>query len=240
MDIARIGGDAQSLIDLKDFVDSGYDPSTHKVEDVKIADNMRGTDNAALASGVNITKLNGDIQSLADLKDFADAGYDPTTHKLESVKIADNMRGTDNAALETTLTAIKGVGWSTETLKEINTSIGAISISGGDASSAKQDIIIGKIEDMQDHGDIYWVASGTVSGSTTIKNLRYCEVLHAGIYHDVMIGVADLDNVDTALQTWALAELGEYLDLPSELIKNQNLNDLLTSKEINTSVYVDA
>ena len=42
----------------------------------------RGTDSAALASGVNVTQIGGDAQSLADLKDFADAGYDPFTNKL--------------------------------------------------------------------------------------------------------------------------------------------------------------
>lgn len=44
----------------------------------------RGTDSAALASGVNVTQIGGDAQSLADLKDFADAGYDPTTNKVNA------------------------------------------------------------------------------------------------------------------------------------------------------------
>ena len=45
----------------------------------------RGTDSAALASGVNVTQLGGDAQSLADLKDFADAGYDPTANAVTAV-----------------------------------------------------------------------------------------------------------------------------------------------------------
>ncbi|RLG33432.1 hypothetical protein DRN97_05065 [Methanosarcinales archaeon] len=50
VDIVQIGGEAQSASDLKDFADSGYDPSTHKIEGCKVNDDMRGTDNAALAS----------------------------------------------------------------------------------------------------------------------------------------------------------------------------------------------
>lgn len=69
--------------------------------------NMRGTDSAALATGVNMTQISGDttaannlelycdgttaqpvnvtelggvVQSLTDIKDFADTGYDPVAH----------------------------------------------------------------------------------------------------------------------------------------------------------------
>jgi hypothetical protein len=47
---------AQSATDIKDFADTGYDPSTHKVAGVVLVDttttntDMRGTDSAALAS----------------------------------------------------------------------------------------------------------------------------------------------------------------------------------------------
>ena len=56
---------------------------------------------------VDVVKLGGVIQSLTDLKDFADAGYDPSTNKIEGCKVNDDMRGTDSAALATTCTAIK-------------------------------------------------------------------------------------------------------------------------------------
>jgi len=56
VDLLRIGGDAQSRIDLKDFADSGYDSATNKVQGVVLVDtttsntDMVGTDNAALAA----------------------------------------------------------------------------------------------------------------------------------------------------------------------------------------------
>jgi len=57
-DIVSIGGSAQSMTDLKDFADSGYDPATNKIEGVKVVDttttntDMRGTDSALLASSM--------------------------------------------------------------------------------------------------------------------------------------------------------------------------------------------
>jgi hypothetical protein len=38
VDVTKIGGDAQSATDLKDFADAGYDPSTNKVQGVVLTD----------------------------------------------------------------------------------------------------------------------------------------------------------------------------------------------------------
>jgi len=52
---------------------------------------------------VDVTKLGGVAQSLDDLKDFADAGYDPVTNKVQGVVLVDtstansDMRGTNSA-----------------------------------------------------------------------------------------------------------------------------------------------
>jgi hypothetical protein len=114
-DLTQIGGVAQSATDLKDFADAGYDPAANKITGCKVNDDMVGTDNAALATGVNVTQLGGGAQSLVDLKDFADAGYDPALNKINGVKQTDttvtnsDMRGTDNAALAAT--ALTDVTW---------------------------------------------------------------------------------------------------------------------------------
>lgn len=53
VDVVQIGGNTQSATDLKDFADTGYDPSSHKVAGVVLVDtcttntDMRGTDNAS-------------------------------------------------------------------------------------------------------------------------------------------------------------------------------------------------
>jgi hypothetical protein len=40
---------------------------------------------------VDVTQLGGDAQSSTDLKDFADAGYDPATNKVQGVVLADTV-----------------------------------------------------------------------------------------------------------------------------------------------------
>lgn len=72
---------------------------------VSTADVVREGDEVTLAADqeVNVTKIGGDAQSVADLKDFADTGYDPATHKVAGVVLVDttttntDMRGTDDA-----------------------------------------------------------------------------------------------------------------------------------------------
>lgn len=58
----------------------------------------------------DVTQIGGDTQSATDLKDFADAGYDPGTNKVQGVVLTDtcttntDMRGTDSAALASVCT----------------------------------------------------------------------------------------------------------------------------------------
>jgi hypothetical protein len=40
---------------------------------------------------VNLTQIGGDAQSATDLKDFADAGYDPSTNKVQGVVLTDTV-----------------------------------------------------------------------------------------------------------------------------------------------------
>lgn len=47
--------------------------------------------NSATLPAVNVTQLVGDSQSATDLKDFADAGYDPATNKVQGVVLTDTV-----------------------------------------------------------------------------------------------------------------------------------------------------
>ncbi len=52
---------------------------------------VASTTNITAATGVDVTKLAGVTQSLTDLKDFADTGYDPSTHKVQGVLLTDTL-----------------------------------------------------------------------------------------------------------------------------------------------------
>ena len=64
---------------------------------------------------VDVTQLGGATQSATDLKDFADAGYDPSTNKVQGVVLCDttttntDMRGTDSAATAAALATVDTV-----------------------------------------------------------------------------------------------------------------------------------
>ena len=64
---------------------------------------------------VDVTQLAGVTQSLTDLKDFADAGYDPAQNKVQGVVLVDttttntDMVGTNSAALAAT--ALTNITW---------------------------------------------------------------------------------------------------------------------------------
>lgn len=57
-----------------------------------VAANLMGTPD------VNVAQLGGSTQSATDLKDFADTGYDPATHKVETVKTADALTANNDKA----------------------------------------------------------------------------------------------------------------------------------------------
>ncbi len=54
---------------------------------------------------VDVTKIGGGAQSATDLKDFADAGYDPSVNKVEGVKLTDTCTtNTDMVTVTSILT----------------------------------------------------------------------------------------------------------------------------------------
>lgn len=55
VDVTRVGASTQSLIDLKDFADAGYDPVTNKVQGVVLADTV------TTATNLTNAPTNGDL-----------------------------------------------------------------------------------------------------------------------------------------------------------------------------------
>lgn len=49
------------------------------------------TISSAVPVAANVTQIGGDSQSATDLKDFADAGYDPSTNKVQGVVLTDTV-----------------------------------------------------------------------------------------------------------------------------------------------------
>lgn len=212
VDLLQIGGITQSATDLKDFADSGYDPSTHKVEAVKANDDMRGTDNAALASvctearlaELAAANLPADIDTLlsritaavalasictegrlahldADISSRSShAAADVWAASGRELSTPNNYKADISAvALEATLTAIKGDGWSAETLKAIKDAVDTITLTAAAIADAVWDEVqsghtsagtFGKYLDAQVSGVGGAVGSGALECTWTQKD----------------------------------------------------------------------
>lgn len=95
--------DTNTLGRLQLFVhESGALPVWHEylVIPANVYDSMFSTDKLE----VDLLQIGGVAQSATDLKDFADAGYDPASNKIEGCKVNDDMVGTANAALASVCT----------------------------------------------------------------------------------------------------------------------------------------
>lgn len=122
------------------------------------------------------------------------------TYGLSAIKTSVNaipttaMRGTDNAmlaangALEATLTALKGVGWTDETLKAIKDAIDAFSAGAGTATIEKQNQGLDGTTDL---------SGGWTAGTDNIMAIR-------ALLDDISDAVGALEGA-TAQQIWEYA-----------------------------------
>ena len=84
---------------------------------------------------VDVIQIGGVAQSATDLKDLADTGYDPSTHKVAGVVTVDttttntDMRGTDSAATAAVLGAAVGASISAD-IAAVKAETGAITAAG--------------------------------------------------------------------------------------------------------------
>jgi hypothetical protein len=135
--ITMIGGAAQSATDLKDFADTGYDPSTHKVQGVVLTDtcttntDMRGTDSAALASVCTETRLSElDAGTAGKMANQIDIIQTDTTTDIPATITAMQGNVTDILADTDELQTNQGdwataTGFSTHSAADVKTAIEA-------------------------------------------------------------------------------------------------------------------
>lgn len=132
-------------------VDLNGTPSVNVAQisgDSAAADNLESYCDGTTAQPVNVTQIGGTAQSAIDLKDFADTGYNPTTHKVQGVVLTDtcttntDMRGTDNAYTGTppTVTAIR------QEMDTNSTQLAAILTDTGTTLDGKLDAIAGYLD----------------------------------------------------------------------------------------------
>ena len=186
-----------------------------------------------LASGVveaNLLQMGGVVQSATDLKDFADAGYDPATNKVQGVVLVDTATAVTNQ-VTADMTAISGdgpaadnleamydgAGYVAETAPASRAQVGAIGASSGGALSfeANADNSGGTI----DPGSTAFVGVETnnftdtdledgvyhiIADSVNVIDVVYGFSVGGGRTGSELIfkGFANVNNDDLALSVW--------------------------------------
>lgn len=91
IEVVNFSHTGQSAIDLKDFADDGYDPSTNKVVGVVLVDTA-----TALTNGVNTTSIAGSATAADNLK-AASGGGGAYNLTVDAVAISGDSTAADNA-----------------------------------------------------------------------------------------------------------------------------------------------
>lgn len=115
-DVVKISGDGGAADNLElDYDGTGYNKTNSEIGACTANGDMVGTNGALLAANVNVAagileanllQIGGVAQSATDLKDFADTGYDPTSHSVflvDTTTANTDMVGTNSAALASDL-----------------------------------------------------------------------------------------------------------------------------------------
>ncbi|MCP4712509.1 MAG: hypothetical protein GY869_28120 [Planctomycetes bacterium] len=125
---------------------------------------------------VNTTQLGGSTQSATDLKDFADAGYDPTTNKVQGVVLVDTTTtNTDMVTepptavqnrqeMDSNSTELAKIGTIPALDGAAQTIGGAIAKMADDNGGADFDAGTDSLQEIRDRGDVAWI---TGSGDAT-------------------------------------------------------------------------
>ena len=161
--VIQIGGVVQSLTDLKDFVDTGYDPSTHKVAGVVLADNL-----TQIASAAASTQIQADVQAVVETNNLDHLCKTATAAADMTTEVADN----------TVMSRVLANG----------------DTSGFDPSTDG-------LQPIRDRGDTAWITGGGTS-LTDILNVS-------------MLVPLDIDLANTATYRTGLMLINALDDLPS-------------------------
>ena len=135
----------------------------------------------------NVDQLGGVAQSLTDLKDFADDGYDPSTNKVQGVVLTDTATTVTNGVTVTTNNDKTGYSLSTAGVQAIWDALTSALTTAGSIGKLLVDNINATISSRSSHtaADVWAVATRLLTAGTNI-------VLAKGV------GVTGFNDISTA------------------------------------------
>ena len=208
---------------------------TFMVVSANVWDSLFSTDKLQ----VDITQLNGVAQSLIDLKDFADAGYDPATNKVQGVVLVDTVTDVTNNIEITQASADKVWSTAARTLTSFGTLIQDIwdkatsaLTTAGSIGKLFVDNINTTISSRSSHAaaDIWAVGTRTLTSFGTLVSDIWANATRTLTGFSTSLAVSVWDVLETAILTASSIGLK---------VKN-NLNATITSRQPSGSVDLNA
>jgi len=237
VDLVQIGGATQSATDLKDFADSGYDPATHKIEACKSNDDMRGTDNAALASVCTEARLAElDAANIPSDIDAIKAKTDNLKDSWNDLSAAEVNAEVDAALADIKLDQLVAVAESNEPVD--NSIIAKLASKDGVWSSF--DKSTDSLEAIRDRGDDAWVTGS--GGALTVEEIAdavldepLSEHIASGSVGEKIYGI----RARVPLSPWTKKDLDKLFSILDKILESfdslptiqkfQQLSDLIHS-----------
>ncbi|MCC6797699.1 MAG: hypothetical protein IT366_21480 [Candidatus Hydrogenedentes bacterium] len=208
VDVTSLGGSTQSATDLKDFADTGYDPSAHKVQGVVLADTVTTLTNAPSDSSGVTSLLNRLTSTRAGYLDNLSGGAVALASQILDAAGIRTAVGLASANLDTQFglvaTASKLLKYFQLLLRkdaaiatDNATELTAINANGGSGAGAFANTT-DSVEAVRDRGDAAWT---TATGFSTLDA--------AGVRTAVGMASANLDT-----QLGSLAAAAELAKVP--------------------------
>jgi hypothetical protein len=156
---------------------------------------------------VDVTHMEGGTQTVTDLKDFADAGYDPSTNKVQGVVLADSVTAIAAGGITAGSIAADAIGAAADAVAEI-----ADAVWDEDATGHQTQGTFGQaIGDPASDSDTIWGLANTNLNATVSSRASQTSV----------------DTVDDFLDT-EIAAIKAKTDLIPGTIDGETFSELVT------------
>lgn len=217
-DVVQLAGVTQSLTDLKDFADDGYDPSTNKVQGVVLVDTLTTYTGNTPQTGDSYAIVASGTHGNAALKTLIDTVDDLLDTEVAAIKAkTDNLPSdpADASDIATAFAAVPAAVWSATTSGWSSGQMGEVLVYAGDSLSSILDVTAKIDTALELDGLVYRFTTNALEQGPSGSGLDA-----AGVRAAVGLASANLDTqlstIDDLLDT-EVAAIKAKTDLISEI-----------------------
>jgi len=190
----------------------------------------------------DVTQIGGDTQSATDLKDFADAGYDPSTNKVQGVVLVDTLTTYTGNTVQTGDSFARLTGTGAVTFASLtvtgSTSLAALSTSGTvtlNALTVTNATTLTGIVNASNASNTILLGTNMITSSTIATDAIGAGELAASAITEIQSGLATSSAL-TSAQSDITAILADTNELQTDWANGGRLDLILDAMASQTSV----